>query len=288
MKVSLLGSKWRDSIKGKATVTSGDLKKVLHNMYTPRRRCRKISKKERLRMILREMYMWRRKAVVKLIVWDRYTRYCYGLPPLVRQPLPHLEKMSKRGKGFSSNDAGDGHEEIELSDGSVDERIQVAGLREGLRSWAQSGSAGLSEAMESFETGEVVTKRFGIGLTKYSLLELAPGSWLGGKTINFYMQLLQSRENKHHNITGEKVSKFMSVDLFEVLLAESYSYTQAQKHTKGLKIWETKNIFCPINVNGNHWMLLVVDVEKKTMHFYDSLTSDVWRYFQAAERWLAG
>ena len=79
----------------------------------------------------------------------------------------------------------------------------------------------------------------------------------------------------------------MSIDLFEVLLAESYSYTQAQKHTKGLKIWETKNIFCPINVNGNHWMLLVVDVERKTMHFYDSLMSDVWRYFQAAERWLA-
>ena len=96
MKVSLLGSKWRDSIKGKATAASGDFKKVLHNMYIPRRRSRKISKKERLRMILREMYMWRRKGVVKLIVFDRYTRYCYGLPPLVRRPLPHLKSEQER------------------------------------------------------------------------------------------------------------------------------------------------------------------------------------------------
>ena len=79
----------------------------------------------------------------------------------------------------------------------------------------------------------------------------------------------------------------MSIDLFEVLLAETYSYTHAQKHTKGLKIWETKNIFCPINVNRNHWVRLVIDVKMKTMHFYDSLTSDVWRYQQAAVKWLA-
>jgi sentrin-specific protease 1 len=287
MKVSLLGSKWRDYIKGKATVASEDLKKVLHNMYTPSRRSRKISKKERLRMILRELYMLRRKGVVKLIVLDRYTRYSYGLPPLVRQPLLHLEKTNKRGKGFSSNDAGDGPEEIELSDGSVDERTEVTGLRAELRSWAKSRSVGVREAMGRFEMGEVVSKRFGVGLTKYTLLELAPGCWLSGKTINFYMQLLQSRENKHHNITGEKISKFMSIDLFEVLLAETYSHAQAQKHTKGLKIWETRNIFCPINVNGNHWMLLVIDVERTTMHFYDSLASDIWRYFRAAERWLA-
>ncbi len=70
-------------------------------MYTPRRRSPKISKNKRLRMILREMYMWRRKGVVKLIVWDRYLRYCDGLPPIVRQPLPHFEKTSKRGKGLA-------------------------------------------------------------------------------------------------------------------------------------------------------------------------------------------
>ena len=34
-------------------------------------------------------------------------------------------------------------------------------------------------------------------------------------------------------------------------------------------------------------MLLVNNVEMKTLHFYDSLTSDVWRYLQAAEKWLA-
>ena len=121
-------------------------------------------KEERLRMILREFYMWRRKGVVKLIVWDRHIRYCYGLPPLVRQPLPHLEKTKKRGKGFNSNDAGDGPEEIELSDGSVDERTQMTGLRAQLKSWAQSGKESVSEAMIGFEIGEVVTRRFGWGL----------------------------------------------------------------------------------------------------------------------------
>ena len=119
-----------------------------------------------------------------------------------------------------------------------------------MKKWALSGSAGVREAVSGFETEEAVTKRFGHELTKYHLLQLVPGAWLGGKTINFYMQLLQCRDNKLQNKWGrqswKKPSKFLSVDFFEKLLAEKYIYNEATKHTRGLNIQETDNFLYKI------------------------------------------
>ncbi len=229
--------------------------------------------------------MNRRKAAVRLTVWVREERYRDGLPAL-KQPLKHVEQTKQRGKEFSSNDAGDGPEEIVLSDGSgEEEKTQVKEARAELKCWASNGTTSVSDALASFEGNDVVTKRFGNELKKYHILQLTPKSWLDGKTINFYMYILQSRSNKQFN-RNERRGRvvFLEVDFFEKLMAEKYEYNEAKKHTRELKIAETDTIIAPVNVNGNHWILLEVKLSKKKMTFYDSLNTDIRRYLKAAEK----
>lgn len=50
-----------------------------------------------------------------------------------------------------------------------------------------------------------------------------------------------------------------------------YDYERVQTWAKRCDMLEAEKLVFPINVNDNHWVMVVIYVKKKEMHFLDSL-----------------
>ena len=105
------------------------------------------------------------------------------------------------------------------------------------------------------------------GLLVSSWKRLAGFFWLNDEVINSYLSLLNKRVNNCHIVV--------------VVSSLVYSLFLDNK-TNSVKNWIKKNvkhihqlneIYIPINVNGNHWCLVVVNVHKKQIELFDSMLS---------------
>lgn len=133
-------------------------------------------------------------------------------------------------------------------------------------------------AEQSLQTGqnlnEVLIKRFNVELLRKHLLCLRPQEWLNDEVINFYLSLLQERSR-----LSDKCRKcWIPNSFFWSKLAGCAGYNY-----KDVRRWTTKaniDIFCldcivfPINVQGMHWALGVVDMEKRGFLYFDSMFSN--------------
>jgi len=133
---------------------------------------------------------------------------------------------------------------------------------------------GVSAAL-SAAPGAVVSDGFNAEVTGKHAARLNPGGWLVDEVVNFYMALLQDRDDRHckadptarpcHFFNSFFVSKLMGTD------AELYSYDGVRRFTKKVDLYGKRLVVVPINVGNLHWTLAAVYMEQKTVRYYDSM-----------------
>ncbi len=121
---------------------------------------------------------------------------------------------------------------------------------------------------------------------------LAPGSWLNDEIINFYMEMLNERDAALVQAgLRTKRNHFFNSFFFSKLVDEGgYNYANVRRWTIRAKvnIFERDLVIIPVNVNNNHWTLLVIDMEAKEIRYYDSMVSKAAaaKYTKAAMDYL--
>ncbi|KAJ1447670.1 hypothetical protein M885DRAFT_471721, partial [Pelagophyceae sp. CCMP2097] len=136
----------------------------------------------------------------------------------------------------------------------------------------------------------VVSDGFNAEVTGEHAARLNPGGWLVDEVVNFYMALLQDRDNRRckadstlkpcHFFNSFFIAKLMGPD------AQSYSYAGVRRWTKKVDLFAKRIFFAPVNVGNMHWCLAAIDMELKTVRYYDSMGGSGSAYLRALMRYL--
>jgi len=136
----------------------------------------------------------------------------------------------------------------------------------------------------------LLTDKFGITMTEKKLSCLKPCTWLNDEVINFYMCLLQERDAKLVDLSygGKKSSHYFNSFFMTKLFTEKqlYNYKAVSKWTKNINIFQKDKIFIPLNIRNTHWTMIVVYIQLKQIHYYDSLDGNGQVYLNHLKHWL--
>lgn len=157
----------------------------------------------------------------------------------------------------------------------LDEKVDSAILREG-------------DEFEFKHTRAVDEKEVRETFSEDSLDRFKDGKWYTSANIDAYMALLGGESNPGH---GEKI--FMDSVLMNAFANSNEEtpekrYEHVRKATEGLDITEASKIFIPINVNTNHWIMMVVELKHKWITSLNSLEDDMYStiMYDTEEKWF--
>ncbi|NWU37628.1 SENP2 protease, partial [Hylia prasina] len=122
----------------------------------------------------------------------------------------------------------------------------------------------ISAAFNSGVPEDILSRAFKLSVTREDICTLQPIGWLNDKIMNFYMNLVVERSKKEGYPTVYAFNTFFYAKL------SSTSYKEVKKWTQGVDIFKHDIIFVPVHLRS-HWTLLVVDLRKKTIKYFDSL-----------------
>ncbi|GJQ14138.1 hypothetical protein GpartN1_g5929.t1 [Galdieria partita] len=129
--------------------------------------------------------------------------------------------------------------------------------------------------------------RDGMKITRNDLRLLLPGKWLNDEVINFYMSLLQERNERIVADNSYPRCLFLSSFFFIKLLSGGhYDYAAVRRWTRHINIFEYDKIIIPINIKNCHWILAVIDIERKCLICFDSIGGSHLEKLQALRHWL--
>ena len=102
------------------------------------------------------------------------------------------------------------------------------------------------------------------------LKTLLPGRWLCGDIIDAALFLI-CRDSESHFAFSTNFYTWFSThpDSYNSDFIQS-SLKDVDPHRNG-HLFEQKLVFFPINVNGNHWTLVAVNMNQKEITYYDSM-----------------
>ncbi|CAH1390774.1 unnamed protein product [Nezara viridula] len=115
---------------------------------------------------------------------------------------------------------------------------------------------------------EVLTEKFNLKITRRDIQTLNGLNWLNDEVINFYMQLLEDRAQK-----TERYPPIHTFSTFFYAGLQSRGHAGMKRWTKKVNIFEKQLIIIPIHLHM-HWCLIVVDLMKKEINYYDSMGHD--------------
>ncbi|NXP27675.1 SENP2 protease, partial [Scytalopus superciliaris] len=122
----------------------------------------------------------------------------------------------------------------------------------------------VSAALSKGEPGEILSSAFKLKVTREDIGTLCHQRWLNDEVINFYMNLLVERSKKEGYPALHAFSTFFYPKLC------SGGYQAVRRWTRGVDLFKQHLILVPIHLKV-HWALLVIDVRKKTIQYFDSL-----------------
>ena len=148
-----------------------------------------------------------------------------------------------------------------------------------------TASGNLDESLKSFSQPN-------IHLTRRTFQTLTPDGRLNDDIVDTFLRgvLIPAAPYGYHALKSQFYPSLVrrSSRGYE----RGYDYISAFRalpgHRRGnpLKIFEQNVIFVPINANANHWVLIVVHLDKKHIDFYDSYHTDGQKYIDLINRWL--
>lgn len=114
-----------------------------------------------------------------------------------------------------------------------------------------------------------------------SLARLQPGQWLNDELVNAYVEIIKSTGTDQNDLFA--TSFFMDQLLQVTQGTETTRRKQGGYNFKKVARWlkkslkslfqpQTRNLFIPVNVGGNHWTLVVVRLQEGRIEYYDSLS----------------
>lgn len=135
---------------------------------------------------------------------------------------------------------------------------------------------------------DILIDKFDINIRQLNIKELYENQWLGDEVINFYMKMLQERDIELCGYSKKRRSSHYYNTFFMFLLVdfEGYNYDNVRKWSRRFKIFHKDKIFCPVNVNYQHWSLLVIYIQEKKIIFYDSAGVNGKKYLEGALQYL--
>jgi Ulp1 family protease len=127
--------------------------------------------------------------------------------------------------------------------------------------------------------------RFNIPLTVQHVVRLNPGVWLSDECINFYMALLQERDTRllrGSTSSSARPSLFFSSGFLSLLTQSSGVRHWTRRHD----VFGMRRIFIPVHRENSHWAMIVVAIESREIHYYDSLSRDGSNFVRPVLQWL--
>ena len=135
----------------------------------------------------------------------------------------------------------------------------------------------------------IVIDKFNIDMTVTKISCLRVNTWLNDEVVNFYMCLLQDRDQRLCLASnGTRVPSYFFNSFFISKLLENgtYNYANVKRWSKKFDAFAMGKIFMPVNLGNTHWVMAVVHMTQREIHYYDSMSGGGKRYLEAIRRWL--
>ncbi|NWI97585.1 SENP2 protease, partial [Pitta sordida] len=122
----------------------------------------------------------------------------------------------------------------------------------------------VSAAFGKGKPDDVLSSAFKLKVTREDICTLQHLRWLNDEVINFYMNLLVERSKKEGYPALHAFNTFFYPKLC------SGGYKAVRRWTRGVDLFKQDLILVPIHLTA-HWTLLVIEIRKKTIKYFDSL-----------------
>lgn len=85
--------------------------------------------------------------------------------------------------------------------------------------------------------------------------------WINDQIIDYYLSLLREKFKENYYFLCNFYQKFKN----------GYNFKQVEKYTKNINLADYKNIFIPVHVDNNHWIIVILDLKNNTFKLFDCL-----------------
>ncbi|XP_071608149.1 sentrin-specific protease 2 isoform X2 [Heliangelus exortis] len=143
------------------------------------------------------------------------------------------------------------------------------------------------EVAAAFDDGkpeDILSSAFKLNVTREDIRSLRTSCWLNDVVINFYVNLLIERSKKEGYPSVHAFSTFFYPKLL------SGGHKAVGRWTKHVELFKKDLIFVPIHLRS-HWTLVVIDMRKKNISYFDSMgqkgddiCETVFQYLQEESR----
>lgn len=150
-------------------------------------------------------------------------------------------------------------------------------------------AAAIKQVLSGRSSNDIVIDKFNIDITVSKIICLRPSTWLNDEIVNFYMCMLQERDQRLCEASnGQRTPShyFNSFFVSKLLENSQYTYSNVKRWSKKFDAFKMDKIFMPVNLNNTHWVMAVVFVQKKEIHYYDSMSGNGLRYMKHILQWL--
>ncbi|KAL8758403.1 MAG: hypothetical protein Q9199_001537 [Rusavskia elegans] len=147
-----------------------------------------------------------------------------------------------------------------------------------------------SKGLATTSTGEVLRRRdFGHVLPQHGV-DSAMG-WLNDTIISAYLQAVVDYAQKSREVRRGDLPKVHAMNTFfyENLTTRGYDSVQrwaTRAKFGGRNLLKMETIFVPINKGGNHWVLVHVNPQSRTIEYFDSFHHPPGSVFNNIKMWL--
>lgn len=128
---------------------------------------------------------------------------------------------------------------------------------------------------------DIIINKFNVDLKRSDFNRLKAKIQLNDEIVNFYMEMLNAREDKLASTMGVErrrahcFSSYMVEKLFNVE-KDSYNFQNVQRWTKNINVFQYDKLIFPVHLKSiGHWTLIVVDLQNYRIIWMDSLSTMV-------------
>lgn len=147
------------------------------------------------------------------------------------------------------------------------------------------------------DESEVLIKKFGINMTSKQLSCLDGPRWLNDEVINFYINMIQERNDILREKGVQGIPKCVCFNTFFFILLcggdddnLEYNYKAVSRWTtrRKIDIFETDILLIPVHAYKAHWALGIVDMRKDSRRIllFDSMCGSNKMFFKVIKKWL--
>lgn len=140
---------------------------------------------------------------------------------------------------------------------------------------------------------DIIVDKFNIMITVDHFQCLKPKMWLNDQVIDFYMEMLNERDQQLVAVQAKLRKTYCMPCTFMAKLLEGniYDYQKVIRWIRNINIFELDKVIIPTNVGKSHWALIVVDIESRKIIWLDSFflfgkRTELNQYTLGVKRWL--